>query len=188
MRMLINTIKRWVCGGARKQTSELAASVEAVDPHLEIRPVEITTPDGIICRYGILSDAADSSLPSILVVEFAGVYPYGSSGNAHGHFIVHSTIRGLAAFDPWCLILDLRELKYEWGNALLSVFNEIDNYMNDDDDDPRFPFAVVTSQKCRAAFLALVTPMGAPPPDWHFDDFEIALKQAIEWANEWIDT
>ena len=155
---------------------------------MDIHPVAIPTPDGISCEYGILHDEGEERLPRVLVVSFAGQYPTGSEGNPHGHFIAHATIHGLSAFNPWCLILDMRELSYQWGNSLLAVFDDADRYMSGDDDSPvRFPIVVVTSSKCRDAFLSLVTPHGGARPEWHFDDMEPAIAYALAKAREWID-
>ena len=150
---------------------------------MHIRPVEISQPDGICCSYGLVADQHDDKLPPVLVVSFSGTYPPGSLGNAHGRFMAHATVHGLAAFNPWCVLLDLRELRYEWGNTLLAVFEQITQYSS----DASFPVVVVTSGKCRDAFLSLVRPAGAPAPDWHFEDLDAALECAVQKANEWID-
>ncbi|MCR9201771.1 MAG: hypothetical protein NXI04_24255 [Planctomycetaceae bacterium] len=155
---------------------------------MRVRSVEIGRPDEFECAYGLVeSDGAD--LPPVLVTAFRGTYPNGSRGNAHGHFISNSTVHGLAAFDPWCLILDFREMTYEWGNTLLSVFDNVNRFMDEKDDESEvpFPIVVVTSQKCETAFLSLVTRSGNSPPDWHFNDLDRAIEYAVKQAREWID-
>ena len=119
---------------------------------MEIQTVEISKPNDIDCTYGVIVDSEDADLVSVLVVSFSGTYPPGSLGNPHGHFITRATIHGLAAFDPLCVLIDLRELQYTWGNTLLSVFEHVNRYMRYDDSEPKFPIVVVTSGKCRDAF------------------------------------
>lgn len=153
---------------------------------MKIHPVAIEPPEGIECRYGIVGNPEPKDAPDILVASFHGTYPDGSLGNAHGQYIASATLHGLAHFEPWCVILDFRELEYRWGNTLLAAFQQIEQYMPPEPGEPPFPFVVVTSGKCRDAFLSLVTPTGSPP-DWHFDNFDHALENAVERANHWID-
>lgn len=152
-----------------------------------IQPVQIGAPRGIECSFGRVESDGDDELPKVLVVAFSGEYPDGSAGNSHGHYIAYSTVLGLAAFEPWCLILDFRELVYRWGNTLLLVFDQISRFMDGDNTQTRFPVAVVTSPKCRDAFLSLLTKPGDASVDWHFDDMPSAIEYAIREAHHWID-
>ena len=162
---------------------------------MDLIPREIVKPDGIeCCYYGVAEfeseHMTDGLFPDLLVVSFSGDYPDGSRGNTHGHYIATSTIHGLAAFGAWCVILDFRELSYQWGNTLLSVFDEIARYMQGDPGDPcdvPFPVVVVTSDKCRNGFLSLVSGTGTEP-DWHFSDIDAAIEFATMAACKWIDT
>lgn len=155
---------------------------------MRIEQFQLTPPDGIDCTFGVVRADADNQIPKILVVAFSGTYPDGSLGNSHGHYIAHSTVHALAAIEPWCLILDFRELKYHWGNTLLLVFDHVSRFMDDGEDSgTQFPIAVVTSDKCRDAFLSLVTRTGDSAPDWHFNDINAAIDYAIREANTWID-
>lgn len=155
---------------------------------MRIEQLTITPPDGIDCSFGVVRGEGEDRVPKILVASFSGIYPDGSRGNSHGHYIAYSTMHGLAAIEPWCLILDFRELDYKWGNTLLLVFDHVSRFM-DDAEEPtmRFPIAVVTSEKCRDAFLSLVTRTGDSPPEWHFNDIELAIEYAIREAIAWID-
>lgn len=154
---------------------------------MQIHPVNIEPPNGIECSYGLAGNPTPDDVPNILIVSFSGSYPDGSHGNAHGHFIASSTMFGIAHFEPWCVVIDFRDMEYRWGNTLLTVFQQIDQYMPSDDDGPAFPVLVVTSAKSRDAFLTLVTPAGGSAPDWHFDNINDALENAVIRANEWID-
>jgi hypothetical protein len=145
-------------------------------------------PAGISCRY-FLSDPAQTDRQKILVAAFAGEFPDGSRGNPHGRYIASCTLHGLRAFSADCVILDLRDLTYRWGDALLAVFDDIAQFKDAGGDPgcPPFPVAVVTSEKCRDAVLSLVTPRGREPPEWHFEDMDSAIEYGVRKANEWLD-
>ncbi len=158
-------------------------------PHYTLVESTPSVPPGITCRY-FLADAAQTDGRTILVVAFQGEYPDGSRGNAHGAYIATATLHGLHAFDADCLILDFRGLSYRWGNTLLKVLQDVSQFKDAEagPDEPPFPIAVVTSEKCREAFLSLVTPMGRPTPGWHFDDIDAAIQYGVKKANEWLDS
>jgi hypothetical protein len=144
-------------------------------------------PEGISSRY-YLVDPLQTDRYKILVVAFAGEYPEGSRGNRHGWYVATSTLHGLHAFQANCIILDFTELSYRWGNTLLQVFQDISQLMDAGGEPENFPFPVmvVTSEKCRDAFLSLVTPIGKPEPPWHFDDLNLAIEAGIRAANDWL--
>jgi hypothetical protein len=154
---------------------------------MKLEPRHITTPDGIAVSYSEVCDSGDSEFPKLLCVSFSGVYPEGSRGNQHGEFVARSTLTGMAHFEPWGLILDFRELEYSWGNTLLEVFEYVARFERPDPGEPDFPIVVVTSEKCRDAFLSLVTPTGKTAPDWHFDSIDSAIQHVAKLASEWID-
>lgn len=148
----------------------------------------IPCPENISCKYYI-PHGIDTQRMDILIVSFFGNYPDGSMGNEHGAYIAHMTVHGLLAFAPDCIILDLRELEYRWGNTLLRVFQDISGFKDQDkeQDEPYFPVLVVTSQKSRGGFLSLVTPSGAKEPDWHFAKMDDAIKRGITLAQQWLN-
>lgn len=157
-------------------------------PILKFKQLDITDPAGIDVTYSEVEEPADDDdFPLLLCVAFHGVYPDGSKGNDHGEFIARSTLTGLTHFEPWGLILDLRELEYRWGNTLLKVFDYVARFERPDPGEPSFPIVVVTSDKCRDAFLSLVTPTGSTAPAWHFEDMEAAIEHVAKLASEWID-
>lgn len=153
-----------------------------------LRKVAIEPPEGLHCEYS-LADRQDGMKPYVLVVSFTGDYPDGSRGNQHGHYIASMTLLGLSAFEPWCVVLDFREMSYRWGNTLLKVFQDVSQFMDagNEPGEPSFPVIVVTSDKCRTGFLSLVTPSDGAEPSWHFDSIEGGLEAAFTMANEWID-
>jgi hypothetical protein len=122
---------------------------------------------------------------TVLVAAFSGAYGVGSKGNGDGVFIAAETMRGLIAFDPVAVVLDLRQMSYSWGNTLLSVFQAIDQQMNEEDGPP-FPVFVVTSDLCRDAVLSLMG-AGEGAALWHFSDMDAALNAASKAALDWLD-
>ncbi|WP_457332596.1 hypothetical protein [Rhizobacter sp. P5_C2] len=143
-------------------------------------------PHGISCRY-FLVDPSQAGRRTLLVVAFEGEYPDGSRGNAHGAYVATAALHGLHAFDADGVVLDFRGLTYRWGNTLLKVFEDIGRFKDTDLEpgEPRFPVVVVTSERCRSAFLSLVTPTGQPAPDWHFDEIDEAIEFGLAWIDRW---
>ena len=147
-----------------------------------------SVPAGMSSRYFVVAPG-ETRGRTILIVAIEGEYPDGSRGNTHGAYIATAALHGLHAFDADCLILDLRGMTYRWGNTLLQVFQDIAQYKDSgaEADEPRFPVVVVTSERCRAPFLSLVTPAGQQPPEWHFEDMDAAIEYGLQKANEWLE-
>jgi hypothetical protein len=77
---------------------------------------------------------------------------------------------GVAAWSPFGVVLDLRELSYEWGDEMQEVLAGARN--------PRrsLPTAVVVSDLNREGLTSLVTQeMLAAPADWLFDTVDDAI-------------
>lgn len=143
-------------------------------------------PQGIECQF-FLVDPAQAGRRTVLVASFSGEYPDGSRGNAHGAYIATMSLYGIHSLDADGLVLDLRDLTYRWGNTLLKVFQDVSQFKDADAEpnEPSFPMVVVTSEKCRAAFLSLVTPTNQAAPDWHFGDIDQAVEYSIKKIEEW---
>ncbi|HEY6971884.1 MAG TPA: hypothetical protein VJA94_21915 [Candidatus Angelobacter sp.] len=142
-------------------------------------------PDEIDCTFHF-AETNGEILRRVLIVSFSGTYPPGSEGNRHAKYITIMAMYGLVAFEPACLVLDFSDLSYSWGDALLGVFAEVGRYKNEKGEPP-FPVLAVTSEKCRKAFLSLVTLIGAPEPEWHYRSLEQAVPAAIAAAERWLD-
>ena len=76
-----------------------------------LREVTIDRPSGLDSKFSMVHGNGEN-IPPILVVNFDGSYPDGSAGNKHGNYIASMTLLGLSSFDPWCVILDFRNLEY----------------------------------------------------------------------------
>jgi len=85
----------------------------------------------------------------ILVVSFRGKYRPGSAGTPDARFMLAMAEAGIAAFDPLALILDLRDLEYEWGDDLDLLFGAGSSR------DSTFPVATVVGTSCAEAVRTL---------------------------------
>ena len=143
-------------------------------------------PAGISCRY-FLVPPEQAGRRTILVVAFEGEYPEGSRGNGHGAYIASEALHGVCAFDADCLLLDFRALEYRWGNSLLRVFQDVSQFKDGELEpgEPAFPVVVITSEKCKHAFLSLITPTGQSAPEWHFEEIDPAIEYAQRKIEEW---
>lgn len=88
---------------------------------------------------------------SILEVQFVGEYRWGSAGNPDAAMMVQVLSGLLARVEPDVVLLDVSQLRYEWGNSLLRVYELIGRF------DTVDPIGVVTlagpqsrSLPCRA--------------------------------------
>ena len=107
-----------------------------------------------------------------LVVSFHGQYGYGSKGNGDAIFMTAVIKAGLAAWHTSALILDLREMVYEWGDMIGSAIDAgAGQYIK-----ARFPTAVVISKLNRDGLTTFVEKeMGDEPSHWLFESLEDAL-------------
>jgi hypothetical protein len=77
----------------------------------------------------------------ILIVSFRGEYRWGSQGNPDAQYMRAVIAGALVAWHCNGVVLDLRELTYQWGNSLLHVFEQ----------RPSLSWSVVVSERCAAA-------------------------------------
>ena len=135
------------------------------------------------CEWHMSHD--EESRTDVLVVSFSGVFGTGSAGNGDASYMQAMTLSALAGYSCEAIVVDLQQLDYRWGDALLSVFQDIYQFKNDP-GEPSFPAVVVTSESCRLALLSLC---GVSEVDaaWHFRDREQAIAAAHQKAKEWLD-
>ena len=99
-------------------------------------PVELKTPD---IKYRVLiyelGDEGDELEAAVL--QFSGAYGYGSLGNGDAIYMIAIRDFIVELVNPCALIFDLRELQYEWGNAIWAMFQCAE-----------LPFATIVSDKC----------------------------------------
>ena len=75
-----------------------------------------------------------------VVIQFVGSYGYGSAGNGDAQYMIAIREYILECINLNAFVFDLRELDYEWGNAIWWLFSL-------HPDDP--PFATIVSERCK---------------------------------------
>lgn len=94
----------------------------------------------------------------------------GEAGNSHEHvgtflYMLGMIAAGIAAWSPMTLVLDLRKLKYAWGDEMVQVLGSSD-----------VPTTVVTSDLNRNGLTSLVEQeMFAKASDWLFESLADAV-------------
>jgi hypothetical protein len=135
-----------------------------------------------------------------LVVEFSGECGQGTKNSGSGYEAFMSAIikAAVEAWKPVALILDLRRLKYEWGDEMSQPFNACDSFQPGPlslrsifkvypdlveselskmtKESLAFPLAVVVSEINRTGLTSLVRQeLSKDPNDLLFENLEDAL-------------
>ena len=113
-----------------------------------------------------------------LVLKFSGVYGIGSAGNGDAEFMQVITCAASAAWRSHAVVFDLRDLAYEWGDAIWRVFGR----GIEPSGVEGLPCALVVSDLCRGGFS---TCAGIVPP--MFDDLDSAIAFVAEPARAELD-
>jgi len=113
----------------------------------------------------------------VLVIRYTGEYPSGSGGNADAVYMHAMAKAAVAAFEPWGVIHDLSELRYEWGDLLEMVFGV----------GPEFepaPVALVVGPGCEEAIRTLCHGIDSKEPidtlGWVFRDLPSAWRYVVD--------
>ncbi|MCG6157507.1 hypothetical protein [Rubinisphaera margarita] len=119
----------------------------------------------------------ETSLPSpphleILVVRFSGTSGFGCANDSDAIYMDAMVRAGIAAFDSVGVILDLREMGYEWGDMMLCPFAAGSRYYVDSD----LPVVAVVSDRNRKGLKSLMADeAGIDPTTVLFDTMDAAL-------------
>lgn len=135
-------------------------------------------------RY-FIADIPKLKYKTTLIIEFSGACGFGSSSNKDARFMEAVISAGFRAWDPCCCIIDLRNLRYQWGDMMLVLFNPPHEMISGTDEEFEFPFAAVISDLNREGFNSLVSEeMFADPTKLLFNTIENATARVIEIANK----
>src|SRR6185503_18905452 len=105
--------------------------------------------------------------PEFLVVRYQGDYRDGADGRGDALYIVAAAEAAKKAWWAPCIVLDLRELHYRWGDEMAWITSIAwDRVIG-----RHAPFAVVVSDKCRTALKSLLE-----------DDFDRFCIETLEQA------
>lgn len=131
-------------------------------------------------KYDFTLWADQSQLPEILVVSFHGLYDHGSLGNGDGRLMAAIVSAGVVAWQPSGLVLDLRDLDYEFGNTILGAINV--GY--DEDHGWLTPTRIVVSSKSSDGLNSLMEFVKRDPADWLCPDVEQAIERVLACIRE----
>jgi hypothetical protein len=110
---------------------------------------------------------------SIVHVAVSGDYRPGTSGAPDAHYIV-GTVRTISAvWSPSAMILDLRELRYEWGDEIDLVLQP-----------PRDVSAIVVSPNCEPAISTWCYGMGTKGTVLDEPHYFDVLDPAIDYVTQ----
>ena len=118
-----------------------------------------------------------------IVVAFYGKYGFGSAGNGDATFMTAIIMAALAGWEPSGLVIDLRQMKYEWGDLIVKAIDAGANrYIN-----APFPTAIVISDLNREGLTSLVSDeMDEEPSKWLFESLETAMREVEKQYEEMV--
>lgn len=128
-----------------------------------------------------ISSALDGA---VMVARFEGNYRHGSKGNGDGLFMAATLAAHFAVLDPVCLVLDLRDFSYEWGNTILKAVNFFFEYGRDTDEKNRTVVIVATGGTRRS--LDTLERMIESGKRIYYESFGEALAAAEREANAYL--
>jgi hypothetical protein len=136
------------------------------------------------CRY-FMAEIPELEHLSTLIVEFSGECGFGSGRNADACFMDGMIAARFRAWSPACLILDLRRLKYEWGDMMTAIFAPPHELISTNDEEVDFPIAAIVSDLNRDGLASLVKEeMRGNPEALLFETLDDARKRVIEIAKK----
>jgi len=109
---------------------------------------------------------------TVLVLAFDGQYLPGAMGNRNASFMIKTIRNELENWKPYGLILDFRQLEYEYGDMMDGVLQVAENIFL----GASCPTVVVTSKLNRDGLIGLVVSvMGDTVSRWLFNTIDDAL-------------
>jgi len=115
----------------------------------------------------------NTHLVDILIISFHGTYRDGAAGSPDAGLIKGIVTTGISVFDPFSLLIDLSDLKYDWGDNLGLYFAEAESTTT----------VVLVGEKCRRAMSTLAFGLGTDKDivdnEFFFDIYEKALEKLI---------
>jgi len=119
-----------------------------------------------------------------LVIEFRGECGYGSNSNGDAAFMTGIIKAADSIWHSAGLILDLRQLKYKWGDEMVKAIGALGSCRVKDSYMP-FPTAIIVSDLNRNGLTSLAkAEMQVDPTELLFDDIETALSAVDRKAQQ----
>ena len=73
---------------------------------------------GVECSASLIS-------PSVLLLSYEGIYPYGSQGNEIASGMARHALEAYCQYLPKAIMFDLTHLDYVWGDAICGLVGRI---------------------------------------------------------------
>lgn len=113
----------------------------------------------------------------VLVIRYSGTYPSGSGGNADARYMHAMAKAAVTAFEPYGVIHDFSELRYDWGDMLDTVFSV------GPESEPS-PVAIIVGPGCAEAIRTLCHGIKSSEPldnlGWAFWDLPSAWRYVVD--------
>ena len=142
---------------------------------MNLTPRKLEELSGIRCEY-FTCEFPEGLFGKLLVVVLKGECGLGCGCYKDCMFMTAMVRAGYEGFQPDAVIMDLSELKYEWGDEMTGVLMAAQGYYV----EAEFPTTVVVSDKCREGLTSLVRDeMSKDPKQWLFESLPDAIEAAI---------
>jgi len=112
----------------------------------------------------------------VMVVAFRGKYRSGSFGNGDGRLMAAITHAAIAGWLPSGLLIDLREVEYEFGNTLIDCIDA----GRDQSCGWYVPTRIIVADKSKRGVESLLTYLKRDPKEWVFSTMEEALHHLLD--------
>lgn len=137
---------------------------------MKLKPVRIEEATKLRCEFQ-LETTGGNPFSTTLIAKFIGDYHDGSGGKPDARFISGMTQMATAIWHPAAVVLDLSELRYEWGDDMANLLSPWVGSKK---------AAVVVGPKCARAIATLLwgvnTTKEATEMEFIFDSVEEAWE------------
>jgi len=138
---------------------------------MKFEPLDISTLSEIKATFASAEQSHTGS--TILLATFWG-HAFNSHGQSSFRHIEVLMAANMVAIESYAVILDLTQLKYEWGDEMAGVLFYCSNHPIE--TGLKIPVAVITSELNAEGLTSLVRDeMHERPEDWLFADLDAAI-------------
>mgnify|MGYP001268968345 CR=1 FL=1 len=134
----------------------------------------------IICDFAITDDN------TILYINVSGNYKSGSEGNFDGLYLFSLISAYYFVYEPVCIIIDLRNLRYTWGNTILKALNFF-NEVGRDDDERKKLITIIYSSENQSPITDLLK-MASEGNRILCGNFDEAIAASIKNVQEYLES
>lgn len=145
---------------------------------MKLIKINLDKSSNINCDFEITEDN------TILYVKVSGDYRSGSEGNSDGLYLFSLIVANYFMYEPICIILDLRNIKYNWGNTILKSLNFFNEIGRDEDEKNKLIIIIHSSENLIA--LTELLKMVANSNRIMCKNYDEALSAAIRNVEEYL--